>query len=339
MSANNNDAGKPTAESIQKIFAPIHQHFLELYSDLEKRGSYTVKSPLLAHYTSIEVLERVLATNQVWFSNPLFMDDLEELRFGITEGYQQFQNNQDVRRASGSDERASKLFDAFNYYYNQFANEHAIDVYVLCLSEHTRGNSDGLLSMWRGYGGNGKGAAVVFDTAKFGANPNSPLVIAQVTYESTAARREWLTQKIAQFATLLSTANLPDDRLHWAAWLMFQRIKAFALFTKHSGFFEEQEWRIVYFKERDVANKVLPMLGYAIGNRGVEPKLKLELVPVEGVTPPDLSLGNIVHQIILGPSISSELVKAAVLRMLDKLGHQDLKNRVIPSSIPFRKLS
>ena len=41
-----------------------------------------------------------------------------------------------------------------------------IDTYVFCLSEHAKDDTDGLLSMWRGYGGNGNGAAIVFDAGK-----------------------------------------------------------------------------------------------------------------------------------------------------------------------------
>jgi hypothetical protein len=46
--------------------------------------------------------------------------------------------------------------------------------------------------MWRGYGGNGNGAAIVFDTAKIAAREESPLVIAHVHYgtaQMTAARQ------------------------------------------------------------------------------------------------------------------------------------------------------
>jgi hypothetical protein len=30
-------------------------------------------------------------------------------------------------------------------------HDHAIDTYVLCLSQHLRTDDDGVLSMWRGY--------------------------------------------------------------------------------------------------------------------------------------------------------------------------------------------
>jgi hypothetical protein len=56
---------------------------------------------------------------------------------------------------------------------------------LFCLSEHAKDDTDGRLSMWRGYGGNGNGAAIVFDTAKIAAREESPLVIAHV-HDGTA---------------------------------------------------------------------------------------------------------------------------------------------------------
>ena len=65
----------------------IISEFRELYANLPgskewQRG----KRPLLAHYTSITTLKDILKRQEVWLSNPLFMNDLEELRFGIIEG-------------------------------------------------------------------------------------------------------------------------------------------------------------------------------------------------------------------------------------------------------------
>jgi hypothetical protein len=43
-----------------------------------ERGSFPAKRSLLAHYTSIPVLEAILRNNEIWLSNPLFMNDMEE---------------------------------------------------------------------------------------------------------------------------------------------------------------------------------------------------------------------------------------------------------------------
>ena len=53
----------------------------ELFNDLEEPTP-----PDLVHYTSMQTLECILRDKEIWFSNPLFMNDLEELRFGMNEG-------------------------------------------------------------------------------------------------------------------------------------------------------------------------------------------------------------------------------------------------------------
>jgi hypothetical protein len=64
------------------------QELFEIFNPLFPRRTFAegARPPLLAHYTSIKAMEAILKTNKVWFSNPLFMNDLQEVRFGITEG-------------------------------------------------------------------------------------------------------------------------------------------------------------------------------------------------------------------------------------------------------------
>jgi hypothetical protein len=197
------------------------------------------------------------------------MNDIEEVRFGILQGIQLFFNNAAIREACGSKERYTKLYDVFNIISNVFLNEHAIDVYLLCLSEHQQNNNDGLLSMWRGYGGNGNGVAFVIDTSKVVSLPTSPLILARVEYSSTETRLQWINNKLIQFANLFKEINVPDEHFLSAAIRLFNRIKLYALLTKHHGFSEEKEWRIIYLKDRDIEKRFASMCDYAISNRGL----------------------------------------------------------------------
>jgi hypothetical protein len=294
------------------------------------------KRPLLAHYTSIAVLEAILRNNEVWLSNPLFMNDMEEVRFGINAGANLFVASTEIESACGSKQRFDLLKSAFNQFYNTFANEHVLDTYVFCLSEHAKDDADGLLSMWRGYGGNGNGAAIVFDTAKVAAREESPLIIANVHYGTTEARLNWLRLRITEFAEILGKSNIPDDKLYLGSYYFFQRLKLFAVFTKHRGFKEENEWRVVYMRDRDTAKIFDRMFNYWVGPRGVEPKLKLKIEAIPDLADNDLTLSKIVERVILGPSLSSPLARGTILKMLDTLGRSDLKDRIMSSTIPFR---
>lgn len=316
----------------------ISQQFQPLYADLLPEDAFHIKKPLLAHYTTIQGLENILARNEVWFSNPLFMNDLEEVRFGILEGNRLAMQSEEIANACQSPGRAAAFRHYFSHYFGQFDTHHAFDIYVFCMSEHRRDDNDGLLSMWRGYGGNGNGAALVFDTARINVLESSPLIIADVRYATRDARMQWLNTLVSKLAAILSASNVPDEKLFIPAYQLFERIKLFALFTKHQGFKEEQEWRVVYLPDRDPNKRLEPMFHYAISPRGIEPKLKLRVAPIEGVIGSDLSLAKLIDRIILGPTNSSPLVRSAVLRMFDRLSLPELKPKLWTSSIPFRSI-
>jgi len=317
----------------------ISQSFAPLYERFENMTRLVSNPPLLAHYTTIPVLEKIIEKEEIWFSNPLFMNDLQEMRFGMNEGRWIFTEPELLKEAGGTRERGSMLEHYFQWYYTKFENEGAFDTYIFCLSEHTKDDHDGLLSMWRGYGGHGNGAALIFNPAKVAINPNSVLTLATVSYATTEKRLEELRTLLKQWAELTKGLNLPDEKLHVAAHTALSIIKTYALTTKHSGFGEEKEWRIIYLAEQDNQNLLKKFLGHHIGPRGVEPKLKFKIAPIEGVTGDDMSLDKLLEEIILGPSLSSPLAVQSVARMFEGIGKPDYNKLLKASTIPLRATS
>jgi hypothetical protein len=108
----------------------ILQAFAPLFARLENADSLTEEPPLLAHYTSIQVMENILQSSEVWFSNPLFMNDLQEMRFGLNLGLRLFSNAELLKQAGGTDARAALLQHAFSHYYQSFDEQDAFDTYV-----------------------------------------------------------------------------------------------------------------------------------------------------------------------------------------------------------------
>lgn len=264
------------------------------------------------------------------------MNDLEELRFGLNEGTLAFRNSALLRSACGSAESYDRLIGYFNQLYTEFDMHHALDVYVLCMSEQANENPDGALSMWRGYGAHGTGAALLLNTEKLMRYAVLPIIADKVHYATSEARKEWLTNKVSALAEQIARHAKTEENLQAAASYCFERLKLFALFTKHIGFSEENEWRAVYVRQRDQKDQLGTCLSYAITPRGVEPKMKLPLcsaAPREGDAPSgeDLFAG-----IILGPSQSSLLAQASIRRMVELLDFPQLANNIYVSGIPFR---
>lgn len=291
----------------------------------------------LAHYTSIITLESILKFNQLWLSNPLFMNDHEELRFGLQVAEQEFMIHDGIRKACGKSENHEQLIARFQEKLRQIGTEHAFDTYISCFSLHNPSDDrDGKLSMWRGYGGNGDGVALVFDTNAIKETDTNFLILAKVRYQSRQQRAEWIRRKLDLFAELMTQYQLSSSEYWIAIDSLLERLKVYSIFTKHHGFREEQEWRLVYLRERDRSQMLTEMLGYAIGPTGIQPKLKLDLKRLGEIVKQDLSPTNIISQLILGPSISSPLLQATVIRMLETLNLRDLSAKVVASETPYR---
>src|SRR5574337_961609 len=181
----------------------IVQAFSPLYDDVVEADQFYVKKPLLAHYTSLSTLEKILETDEIWFSNPLFMNDLEEVRFGVLRGVDLVRGSREISDACQSTSRARLFTQYFDYYFQTFESEHAFDTYVFCLSEHDREDRDGMLSMWRGYGSNCNGAAIVFDAGQLKPVDHTPFILAGVHYGSVEERIAWLERTLSKFARIL----------------------------------------------------------------------------------------------------------------------------------------
>jgi hypothetical protein len=324
-----------TPIEIAKIIEPYNA----LYSSIETKTDRN-KPLLLAHYTSVQVIEQILRNDEVWLANPLYMNDLDEMRAGILLGSQLFPEF--ATKAGGTVERTNRLIEPYNHYVAHLSTEAALDTYIFCLSEHPHGDTDGRLSMWREYGSKGNGAALVVNSQKIHYQPHSPLIIAKVAYKTNGEREQVLRTEFERWVTITQAAQLPDNQLYLAAYSAFGFVKSLALTTKHTGFCEESEWRVVYVPERDPLGYLKTCLDYFVGPRGVEPKLKYKFgksycAQTGNATSLESgSLTDILEFVMLGPSVSSPLAKASFIRMLERNGKSSFADRVFPSTIPLR---
>jgi hypothetical protein len=190
----------------------------------------------------------------------------------------------------------------------------------------------------------------VFNTGRLNYQPHSPLIVAKVAYKTRQERLDSIRQTLKAWAATTKAGKLPDDRLYLASHAALSLLTSLALTTKHKGFEEEAEWRVVYLAERDSTNFFKSCRSYFVGPRGVEPKLKLKfgmsyaaagpLAP-GAAPPPPVSAGKLVdilEFILLGPTTSSPLAKAAFQRMLEGI-KPELVDKVSTSSIPLRPSS
>jgi hypothetical protein len=294
---------------------------------------------LLAHYTTLSALEGIATTKEIWFSHPFVMNDHEEVAFGLNLGTTTIMNSAGLKTALGSPARVTTFVDSFLGYRTHYDQNFLFDTYVFCLSDHDPDkDDDGRLSMWRAYGGDGAGAAIIFDTTKLTSVQSSPLILDEVKYLSSTQRQLWADGFVARIGALAVQYQITDADLPILARLAFERLTLAAIFSKHEGFSEEREYRVVYMPERDPQGNFRQFLHYHIGPRSAEPRLRMKLAPLPGVLADDLSLEKLVHHIILGPSRTSPLALGSTARMLGMHGHSRLAATLTYSKIPYRRL-
>ena len=193
--------------------------------------------------------------------------------------------------------------------------------------------------MWRGYGAHGNGAALIFKTDFLKPRAKSPLFAGKVFYASDDGRKQWLADMFRKGIDILKSVVIPDDKLNLVAGSLFEVMKIFALLSKHKGFDEEREWRIIYLPERDELNLLTSRISYFIGKRGIEPKLKFKIEPLKFAEPETWTFDSILHQVILGPSLSAPLTSGAVCKMFAAHNKSHFIGRMHASAIPLRPLA
>lgn len=306
-----------------------------LWEDHDMSLEFPEQKPLLAHYTSINNFDLILEEEELWLSNPLNMNDSNELMFGMRGGVTEFKKNKALMEVCGDQETHVRLLKAFDDCFKHFEDNYVLDTYMLCFSLHEEEDFDGSLSMWRGYGADGSGVSLVIDTNKITPNKESPITLRPVDYATAKEQTDWIKTNINALAKTIKDFEKTDKILKMVAEQWIERLKIYSLFTKHKGFEDEKEWRFVYLSDRDTEHRYSRMLGYYISPKGVEPKLKLKLEKIPS-NDEKLTLEKLIDRIILGPAASSELSARSLKRMLKIKSKPELTKKVYASTIPYR---
>jgi len=190
------------------------------------------------------------------------------------------------------------------------------NTYAACFCE----KSD-LLSQWRGYGGAEQGVAIAFNRSKPGdALKGIKATLFPVIYGQIKARSEItqaLSEKLAEFETATNGDGVSEDEKRKNAHSMLSGLLPQ---FKHSGFKEEQEWRIVVQQ-----STVRPIVSFRAKAHVLLPYLKLKLANV-GKLP--------IKYIRVGPGREQELTKRSIELYLASRSYEDVEVHL--SNVPYR---
>ncbi|HYD06021.1 MAG TPA: DUF2971 domain-containing protein, partial [Reyranella sp.] len=222
-----------------------------------------------------------------------------------------------------------ELEESFNKWLPYFRN----DTYLTCISEH-HGSEDtiGRLSMWRAYGGN-SGVAIVVNGAAFTQESSA---LATYTSPVSYLSRDQFARHLGQIASAMEASNellstLPKDDLMGH---IFHMLRFSVLCTKHPGFHEEREWRLIHCPTFEKSERMIRSVETIRGTPQIVYKLPLQNAPEENLT--GIDIPEFIDRIIIGPTLYPEATHAAFILLLHEAGVQNPHSKVFMSDVPLR---
>jgi hypothetical protein len=206
--------------------------------------------------------------------------------------------------------------------------------YVTCLSEHHPFENElGRLSMWRSYSSNQVGVGLVI-------NP-LPLYSLSDTFGAFSSPVHYYGDDDLRDMFLEVEKNISENKEYLTGkgqdevmGYLFLLLRSVAMCTKHPGFHEEQEWRIMHTQELDEQGALT--LDVECINGVPQPVFKIPLKDQEDGGMTGISVPQLLERVIVGPTQFPLAVYDALVMELEKAGVADAANKVVYSAIPLR---
>lgn len=296
--------------------------------EVEQSGSRFV------HYTSAEVAVSILRNASVWMRRPQLMNDFQEIEYGWNCLIQAWSTGlgEEFRRAldgmfDGASQRILGNFDGLLPVIRS-------QTFMTCVSEHDDTEDEiGRLSMWRAYGGSA-GVAIVLNSAAFTAVSDVFNAYTHpVFYRSPAQVREHVADVVNQVSA--SSSFLVSQGEDFVAGYVHEFLQSIVLCTKHPGFREEQEWRILHNSYPEKSPNLIYRQAVVRGIPQQIVELPLRDFPDEGLVGAEIP--KLIDRIIIGPNDYAWEIRAAMIDLLSAAGVMEAATRVWVSDIPVRQ--
>jgi len=288
-----------------------------------------------AHYTNAEAAIKILQSREVWMRSSSCMVDFREIEYGLECLSEAYEGTEGSKLKKLLDEVASGFVDAFQGLFNAWIPHFRDQTYLTCFSEHDPEEDQfGRLSMWRAFG-TAIRVALVFNNKPFLSSSNALSVYSSpVGYFSRS-------QFQAEFARVVAGVESEQGFLRERGKedvmaYLFQAFKMSALCTKHPGFHEEKEWRVIHSPTQEPSERVLCHTEVIGGVPQPVYKIPLRNFPDEGLE--GVEVPELLDRIIIGPTEYPWAVYQAFKQVLTAAGVPDAGKKIIVSDIPLRHL-
>ena len=186
----------------------------------------------LYHYTSLPGLLGIIENGDLWLTHTLYLNDEEEMAHGDHVAAEAIVA---ARGKSAADAKKSAYLDQLAALLGRPSKE---GVYICCFCQR-----DNLLSQWRGYGANGAGVSLQFDSAGFAQWTGADCAHGLMRFWKVFYKSE--TQHRIVDAAINHSWNPNLDPV-LCAERAADAIQFFIPTFKNPDFVEESEWRLIF---------------------------------------------------------------------------------------------
>jgi hypothetical protein len=281
------------------------------------------KNQILFHYTDLEGLKNIIDNNSFFFSNSAFLNDKQE----FVKGYKSFSKIVEDTIIKNTNTNSKPILEKL---FKKISETEKSDRYVACFS--TTGD---LLSQWRAYSNDGKGVCIGFDSNKLKIsfegidgfpiiyNDNFQLDILNILLSECIEFYQKNKETISNSEPLLTE----DSICEIISNEIFNQASKYIGQFKHNAFDEEREFRFEIIIDNDFENK--REILYRCGRNNLFVPYIKELINVNENCFP-------IKEIIIGPSLNSELNKISISSFLLKKGYNINQIVIKESNVPYR---
>jgi hypothetical protein len=309
-----------------RILQIFHPYAVRKIGEIIKNGTRFI------HYTTAEGAVGILDSKEVWMRKSSCMNDYMEVEHGfecLNAAYKKHKEKFSAIFDAVFPGFSKKLEELFNGWLPQFRSES----YITCISEHDeKENRTGRLSMWRAYG-SAAGVGVVLNPAPF-IQPSDALkaYTSPVAYlDGVAFEREYTNLLESFEANIAILQQMGEDAVRA---YVFEVFRMAILCTKHPGFSEEREWRVIYTPTYQKSDRILSDVRSIRGIPQPIYRIPLKDIPEEGLV--GIEIPTLVNDIIIGPTQFPLAIRDAFVSKLSKAGVVDALKRIVISDIPLR---
>jgi hypothetical protein len=315
-----------TATRLLSVFLPYA---------MQQRERVTQTNGRFVHYTSAENALKIINSKRIWMRNTTCMTDFREVIHGRDALNRYF--NQERKRAfidaldecnRGAAEGAFALFD-------QWWQNTQLQTYITSISEHDpREDLHGRLSMWRAFGGSSAARVAIVIRLQLGIGTNLALgsTLSPVRYFTDDELAREFDAVIANVRTNRDFLRAADRNTLINA--IFGMLTTAVVCSKHEGFIEEREWRVIHAPRRTPS----AILEHSVEVVGGIPQIvyKIPLENNAGAAITGLHPDELIDRVIIGPTQFPWAMYEACVSALDAAGVHNAATRVSVSQIPVR---